>query len=67
MIPLGLLNIVVVAFAILATPGRTTGMVALAWVFGVLFVLMALLARLRQALTRRDRLAAEPAGARGAR
>ncbi|HEV8116959.1 MAG TPA: NADH-quinone oxidoreductase subunit NuoH [Thermoanaerobaculia bacterium] len=59
MIPAGLLNIVVVAFAILASPGRTTGMVVLAWIFGVIFVLMFLLARLRQALARRDRLAAE--------
>jgi uncharacterized membrane protein HdeD (DUF308 family) len=59
MIPLGLLNIVVVAFAILATPGRTTGMVVLAWIFGVMFVVAYLLARLRQALARRDRLAAE--------
>jgi NADH-quinone oxidoreductase subunit H len=67
MIPVGLVNIVVVALAILATPGRTTGMVILSWIFGVLFVVMFLLARLRQALTRRDRLAAEhvdPAAAR---
>jgi len=67
MIPAGLLNIVVVAFAILATPGRTTGMVILAWIFGVVFVLMFLLARLRQALTRRDRLAAEHADPAAAR
>jgi hypothetical protein len=41
--------------------------VALSWIFGLLFVAMFLLARLRQALTRRDRLAAEPAGARAER
>ena len=64
MIPAALVNIVVVAVAILATPGRTNGMVTLSWIFGVLFLAMFLLARLRQALTRRDRLAAEPAGTR---
>jgi len=64
MIPAALVNIVIVAVAILATPGRTNGLVTLSWVFGVLFVAMFLLARLRQALTRRDRLAAEPAGSR---
>jgi NADH-quinone oxidoreductase subunit H len=64
MIPAGLVNIVIVAVAILATPGRTNGLVALSWIFGLVFVAMFLLARLRQALTRRDRLAAEPAGAR---
>lgn len=64
MIPAALVNIVIVAVAILATPGRTNGLVMLSWVFGVLFVAMFLLARLRQALTRRDRLAAEPAGSR---
>ncbi len=66
MIPAGLVNIVIVAVAILATPGRTNGLVTLSWIFGLLFVAMFLLARLRQALTRRDRLAAEPAGARKA-
>ncbi len=66
MIPAGLVNIVIVAVAILATPGRTNGLVTLSWIFGVLFVAMFLLARLRQALTRRDRLAAEPASARKA-
>jgi NADH-quinone oxidoreductase subunit H len=64
MIPAALVNIVVVAVAVLATPGRTNGMVTLSWIFGVLFLAMFLLARLRQALTRRDRLAAEPAGTR---
>jgi NADH-quinone oxidoreductase subunit H len=64
MIPAALVNIVIVAVAILATPGRTNGLVTLSWVFGVLFVAMFLLARLRQALTRRDRLAAEPVGSR---
>lgn len=67
MIPAALVNIVIVAVAILATPGRTNGLVMLSWVFGVLFVAMFLLARLRQALTRRDRLAAEPAGSRAER
>jgi NADH-quinone oxidoreductase subunit H len=67
MIPAGLANIVLVALAILATPGRTNGMVTLSWILGVLFVVLFLLARLRQALTRRDRLAAEPAGVREAR
>jgi NADH-quinone oxidoreductase subunit H len=64
MIPAALVNIVVVAVAVLATPGRTNGMVTLSWIFGVLFLAMFLLARLRQALTRRDRLAAEPVGTR---
>ncbi len=66
MIPAGLVNIVIVAVAILVTPGRTNGLVMLSWIFGLIFVAMFLLARLRQALTRRDRLAAEPAGARKA-
>jgi NADH-quinone oxidoreductase subunit H len=66
MIPAGLVNIVIVAVAVLATPGRTNGLVTLSWIFGLIFVAMFLLARLRQALTRRDRLAAEPAGARKA-
>ncbi len=60
LIPLALANIVVVALAILLFPGRTTGLVWLSWIFGGLFVLMFLLSKLRQALTRRDRLAAEP-------
>ena len=64
MIPLALVNIVVVAVAILLTPGSTKGLVWLAWAFGALFVAMFFLAKLRQALTRRDRLASEPAGAR---
>jgi NADH-quinone oxidoreductase subunit H len=64
MIPLALVNIVVVAVAILLTPGSTKGLVWLAWAFGVLFVAMFFLAKLRQALTRRDRLASEPAGTR---
>ncbi len=64
MIPLSLVNIVIVALAILSTPGRTTGLVRLGWIFGALFVLMFFLAKLRQALARRDRLASEPAGTR---
>jgi hypothetical protein len=64
MIPLALGNIVVVAAAILATPGRTNGMFVLAWIYGGLFVVMALLAKLRRALARRERLAAIPQGAR---
>jgi NADH-quinone oxidoreductase subunit H len=63
MIPLSLANIVVVALAILATPGRTNGLFLLSWIYGGLFVAMALLARLRRALARRDRLAAAPQGA----
>ena len=64
MIPLALGNIVVVAVAILATPNRTTGLVTLGWVYGAFFVLLFLLAKLRQALTRRDRLEAAPTSAR---
>jgi NADH-quinone oxidoreductase subunit H len=64
MIPLALVNIVVVASAILATPGRTNGLFALAWIYGGLFLVMALLARLRRALARRERLAAIPQSAR---
>ena len=64
LIPLALLNIVVVATAILLTPGRTTGLVWLGWIYGGLFVVMYLLARLRRALAQRDRLASEPAGSR---
>jgi NADH-quinone oxidoreductase subunit H len=64
MIPLALANIVVVASAILATPGRTNGLFALAWIYGGLFLVMALLAKLRRALARRERLAAIPQSAR---
>jgi hypothetical protein len=65
LIPISLANILVVAFAILLTPGRTNGLVFLSWVYGGLFVVMFLLSRLRRALTRRDRLAAGgPAEAR---
>jgi NADH-quinone oxidoreductase subunit H len=60
LIPLALANILVVAFAILLFPGRTTGLVGLSWIFGGLFVVMYLLAKLRQKLARRERLAAEP-------
>jgi NADH-quinone oxidoreductase subunit H len=64
MLPLSLGNIVVVALAVLLTPGSTRGLVVLAWIYGGLFVAMYLLAKLRQTLTRRDRLAAVPRGAR---
>jgi NADH-quinone oxidoreductase subunit H len=60
LIPMALTNIVITAFAILLTPGRTTGLVWLAWIFGVLFVAMYFLSKLRQKLARRERLAAEP-------
>jgi NADH-quinone oxidoreductase subunit H len=60
LIPIALANILVVAFSVLLFPGRTTGLVWLSWIFGGLFVLMFLLAKLRQKLTRRDRLAATP-------
>ncbi|HSE63798.1 MAG TPA: NADH-quinone oxidoreductase subunit NuoH [Thermoanaerobaculia bacterium] len=63
MIPIALANIVVVALAILATPGRSNGLFVLSYIFGGLFVLMYLLAKLRQKLTRRERLAAAPASA----
>jgi NADH-quinone oxidoreductase subunit H len=63
MIPVSLANIVVVAVAILATPGRTNGLFILSWIYGGVFVAMALLARLRRALAKRDRLAAVPPGA----
>ncbi|HSD71683.1 MAG TPA: NADH-quinone oxidoreductase subunit NuoH [Thermoanaerobaculia bacterium] len=63
MIPLALGNIVVIALAILATPGRSDGLVVLSWVYGGLFVVMYLLAKLRQKLARRDRLAAVPSSA----
>jgi NADH-quinone oxidoreductase subunit H len=58
LIPLSLANILVVALAILLTPGRTTGLVWLSWIFGGLFVVVFLLAKLRQKLARRDRLSA---------
>jgi NADH-quinone oxidoreductase subunit H len=64
MLPLALANIVIVAVAVLATPGTTGGMVTLAWILGVVFVVMFLLAKLRRALARRDRLAASPQSAR---
>ena len=63
MIPIALANIVIVAVAILATPGRSNGLFFLSYIFGGLFVLMYLLAKLRQKLTRRERLAAIPASA----
>jgi NADH-quinone oxidoreductase subunit H len=63
MIPLSLANIVIVALAILATPGRSNGLFVLSYVFGGLFVVMFLLAKLRQKLARRERLAAVPASA----
>ncbi|HEU5249329.1 MAG TPA: NADH-quinone oxidoreductase subunit NuoH [Thermoanaerobaculia bacterium] len=63
MIPLSLGNIVVVALAILATPGRSNGIFILSYIYGGLFVVMYLLAKLRQKLTRRERLAAIPASA----
>jgi NADH-quinone oxidoreductase subunit H len=63
MIPIALANIVIVALAILATPGRSNGLFVLSYIFGGLFVLMYLLAKLRQKLTRRERLAAAPASA----
>lgn len=63
MIPLALGNIVVVALAILVTPGRSDGLVVLSYVFGGLFVVMFFLAKLRQKLARRERLAAVPASA----
>lgn len=63
LLPISLLNILIVALAILATPGRTDGLVTLSWIFGGLFVLMFLLAKLRQKLARRDRLAATPRSA----
>jgi NADH-quinone oxidoreductase subunit H len=63
MIPLALGNIVIVALAILATPGRSDGLVVLSYLFGGLFVVMFLLAKVRQKLARRERLAAIPASA----
>jgi len=67
MIPISLANILIVALAILWTPGRTDGLVRLSWIFGGLFVLLFLLAKLRQKLARRDRLAAEPTSAQTVR
>jgi NADH-quinone oxidoreductase subunit H len=64
MIPLALANIVVVAGAILATPGRTNGLFTLSWIYGAAFVVAFLLAKLRRALARRERLAAVPQSAR---
>jgi NADH-quinone oxidoreductase subunit H len=64
MLPLALANIVIVAVAVLATPGTTGGLVTLGWILGVLFVVMFLLAKLRRALAHRDRLAAVPQSAR---
>ncbi|HTO85984.1 MAG TPA: NADH-quinone oxidoreductase subunit NuoH [Thermoanaerobaculia bacterium] len=63
MIPLALANIVIVAAAILSTPGRTNGLFVLAWIYGGLFVVCFALARLRRSLARRDRLASVPQGA----
>jgi NADH-quinone oxidoreductase subunit H len=63
MIPFALANIVVTAGALLLWPGSTKGMIVLSWLFGGLFVVCYLLARLRRALSRRDRLAAVPSGA----
>jgi NADH-quinone oxidoreductase subunit H len=63
MIPLSLANIVVVALAILSTPGRSNGLFVLSYIFGGLFIVMFLLAKLRQKLARRERLAAIPASA----
>jgi NADH-quinone oxidoreductase subunit H len=63
MIPLSLANIVIVALAILATPGRSNGLFVLSYIFGGLFIVMFLLAKLRQKLARRERLAAVPASA----
>lgn len=65
LIPLSLANILIVAFAILLYPGRTTGLVRLSWIFGGLFVVMFLLAKLRQKLAKRDRLAAVPQSVEG--
>jgi len=63
LLPVALANIVIIAAAILATPGSTRGMFVLSWIFGGVFVLMFLLAWLRRLLARRDRLAAVPRGA----
>jgi len=63
LLPISLANILIVAIAILATPRRTDGLVTLSWIFGGFFILMFLLAKLRQKLARRDRLAATPRSA----
>ncbi len=60
LIPLALANILVVAFAILLFPGRTTGLVWLSWIFGGVFAVLFVLSKVRRALVRRDRLAATP-------
>jgi len=60
LIPAALVNIVVIALAILLFPGRTTGLVWLSWIFGGLFALLFALSKLRRALAKRDRLAASP-------
>ena len=62
MIPIALGNILVVSLALLLWPGTTRGMIVLSWIYGGLFVVFLLLAKLRQTLARRDRLAAVPAG-----
>ena len=64
LIPIALVNIVVVALAILLTPGRTNGLFTLAWIYGALFAALFALAKLRQALVRRDRLISAPSSAR---
>ncbi len=64
LIPIALGNIVVVALAILLTPGRTNGLFILAWIDGAIFVALFALAKLRQALVRRDRLISAPSSAR---
>jgi len=66
LIPISLANILAVAFAILLTPRRTNGLVALSWIYGGLFVMMFLLSKLRRALVRRDRLAASGPAEAGA-
>jgi NADH-quinone oxidoreductase subunit H len=63
LIPISLANIVVVALAILSTPGRSNGLFLLSYIFGGLFIVMFLLAKLRQKLARRERLATVPASA----
>ncbi|MEO8430396.1 MAG: NADH-quinone oxidoreductase subunit NuoH [Acidobacteriota bacterium] len=64
LIPISLGNIVVVALAILLTPGRTNGLFTLAWIYGAMFAALFALAKLRQALGRRDRLVSSPSSAR---
>jgi NADH-quinone oxidoreductase subunit H len=64
LIPLALGNIVIVALAILATPGRTNGLFTLAWIYGAAFLAMFFLAKLRRALAQRDRLSTEAPGSR---